>query len=70
LIHQTAKVMERIKRQAQFLEKGDVLATGEVVTHAPSRGLRTPSGKVDLGINGYLKTWNSRTEIVIKGVAA
>ncbi len=51
--------------QAQYLKKGDVLATGEVVSHSPSSGLNTPSGKIDLGINGFRRTWNKRTEITI-----
>jgi len=51
--------------QAQYLKKGDVLASGGVVTSAPSSGLNTPSGKIDLGINGFRRTWNKRTEITI-----
>lgn len=58
--------METKKIQANQLSIGDVLMTGEVVTHAPSRGLKTPSGKVDLGINGFKKTWNSRTIIAVR----
>jgi len=57
--------MTRKEVQAQFLSKGQKLATGEIVTHAPSRGLNTPSGKVDLGINGFRKTWNARTLITV-----
>jgi len=56
----------RIKKEAQYLSAGDILQTGEVVTHAPYRGLKTPAGKVDLGINGFKRTWNARTIIVIK----
>ncbi len=57
---------ERILVQAQNLKIGDVLAHGGgVVTHRPSAGIKTPSGKIDLGINGYLKTWNKRTLIAI-----
>jgi hypothetical protein len=55
----------RIVKQAQYLSKGDQLASGGVVTHGPSYGIKTPSGKVELGINGYLKVWNKRTEIAI-----
>lgn len=58
--------METKKVEARYLSVGDVLATGEVVTHAPYRGLKTPSGKVDLGVNGFKKTWNARTIIAVK----
>lgn len=57
--------MKRIEVQAQFLSVGQKLATGEIVTHRPQRGLKTPSGKVELGINGYLKVWNARTSITV-----
>lgn len=57
--------MKRIEVQAQFLKVGQTLATGDVVTHSPSRGISTPSGKVDLGINGFRKTWNARTSITV-----
>lgn len=56
----TRKIVE-----AQYLSKGDVLATGEVVTHAPYIESRTPSGKTHLGINGYRKTWNKKTLIAV-----
>lgn len=52
--------------QAQYLRKGDKLAhTNGVVTHTPHVGIKTPSGKVELGVNGYLKTWGKRTEIAV-----
>lgn len=51
--------------EAQYLKKGMVLASGGTVTHSPSKGIKTPSGKVDLGINGFLKTWNAKTVITI-----
>lgn len=53
--------------QAQYLKVGDRLANiaNAVVTHAPTSGISTPSGKVDLGVNGFRKTWNKRTEIAI-----
>lgn len=51
--------------EAQFLSKGDKLASGGVVTHSPSAGIKTPSGKVELGINGYLKVWNKKTLIAV-----
>lgn len=57
--------MNRKQVEAQYLSKGDVLATGEVVTHAPSSGLKTPSGKVDLGVDGFRRTWNKRTKIAV-----
>lgn len=53
--------------QAQYLKKGDILANipNAVVTHSPSVGIKTPRGKVELGVNGYLKVWNKTTEIAI-----
>ncbi len=51
--------------EAQYLKKGDKLASGGVVTHAPTSGLNTPSGKVDIGIDGFKRTWNKTTLIAI-----
>jgi hypothetical protein len=51
--------------EAQYLSIGDKLQSGGVVTHAPSVGIKTPSGKVELGVNGFLKVWNKRTLITI-----
>lgn len=58
--------MTRKLVEAQYLKIGDKLQSGGVVTHNPSTGIKTPSGKVDLGVNGYLKTWNKRTLIAIE----
>jgi len=52
--------------EAQFLKVGDKLSSGGVVTSRPSAGIDTPRGKVDLGVNGYRKTWNKRTLISIE----
>lgn len=57
--------IKRIKKQAQDLKVGDKLASGGVVTHAPSVGLKTPSGKVELGIDNRAVVWNKRTEVTI-----
>lgn len=57
---QTRKYIE-----AQFLSKDMVLGTGEVITHAPYVDSKTPSGKVNLGVNGYRKTWNKKTLIAV-----
>jgi hypothetical protein len=51
--------------EAQYLSIGDKLQSGGVVTHRPSVGIKTPRGKVDLGIDGFRKTWNKTTEIAI-----
>lgn len=51
--------------EAQYLSKGAVLRTGEVVTHAPYADSKTPSGKINLGVNGYRKTWNKKTLIAV-----
>ena len=58
--------MTRRLVEAQDLKVGDKLCSGGTVTSRPSRGIKTPSGKVDLGVNGYLKTWNKRTVIAIE----
>jgi hypothetical protein len=50
--------------EAQYLSVGDKLSIG-TVTHAPSVGINTPRGKVELGVNGYLKTWNKTTKITV-----
>lgn len=57
--------MTRIVKEAQYLSVGDKLASGGVVTHAPSVGLKTPSGKVELGVDNRVKVWNKRTGIAI-----
>lgn len=51
--------------EAQYLSIGDKLQSGGTVTHRPSVGIKTPRGKVELGVNGYLKTWCKNTVIVI-----
>ena len=57
--------MNRKIVQAQYLSIGDKLASGGTVTHRPSVGIKTPPGKVDLGLDGFRKTWNKTTEIAI-----
>lgn len=57
--------MTRKNVEAQYLSVGDKLASGGVITHAPSYGIKTPSGKCELGLNGFLKTWNKKTLITI-----
>jgi hypothetical protein len=57
--------MNRKHIEAQYLTKGDKLASGGTVTHSPSRGIKTPSGKIELGINGFLKVWNKKTLITV-----
>jgi len=55
--------MELLKKvEAQYLSKGDYIATG-IVTHAPYADTKTPPRKINLGVNGYLKTWNKKTII-------
>lgn len=60
-----------MKKQAQYLSVGDVTSAGEKVVVAPSAGISTPSGKVDLVVETSTgkrlsKTWNKRTEIGLK----
>lgn len=57
--------MNRKIVEAQYLSVGDKLASGGTVTHRPSVGIKTPPGKVELGVNGYLKTWNKKTLIAV-----
>jgi hypothetical protein len=52
-------------KQAQYLSIGDKLQSGGTVTHRPSVGIKTPRGKVELGVDGKLKVWNKTTEIAI-----
>jgi len=57
------------KVQAQHLKVGDRIPGRygvRVVTHEPSNGLKTPSGKVELGLDGYKATWGARTEIAVE----
>lgn len=56
--------------KAQDLQIGDRVPSARngsrTVTHRPSRGVKTPSGKVDLGLDGYKVTWGARTEITVE----
>lgn len=61
----TTQAFTRKSVEAQYLKVGDKLCSGGTVTHAPSAGLRTPTGKVDIGIDGFRRTWNKRTEIAV-----
>jgi hypothetical protein len=54
------------KVQVQQLKQGDVLQSGQIVTASPVAGLNTPRGKMELGIDGFLKVWGKYTIIVIK----
>lgn len=48
------------------LRVGDwLVGSGRLVTHAPSRGARTPSGKLDVGIDGFARTWGASTTMRI-----
>lgn len=52
------------------LKKGNKLTSGALVITAPSAGINTPSGKVDIEIeypNGQTKfqTWNKKTIVSI-----
>lgn len=61
-----------MKKQVRYLSVGDVLTpTMNKVVVAPSAGIKTPSGKVDLVVETpkgerYLKTWGKYTEVSIK----
>lgn len=57
--------MNRQVVEAQNLKVGQKLCSGGLVTHAPSRGIKTPTGKIDIGIDGYLKTWSKKTGVAI-----
>jgi hypothetical protein len=55
--------------QAQNLQVGDKVSGtrgDRIVTHRPSAGVKTPRGKVDLGLDGFRVTWGKTTEITIE----
>jgi len=54
------------KKQVRDLQVGDQLQSGGVVTHAPIAGLKTPSGKVEFGLDGKLKIWNKYNTVALK----
>lgn len=64
----------RIGIEARDLQVGDRLASGQIVKERPSRGLKTPTGKVDIVLEGrrgeYVATWGARTEIGVDRPAA
>lgn len=60
---------EAFKVQSQALQKGDVMRDGSVI-HSVSRGVRTPSGKVEVTHEHPKRgrrtsVWGSRTEISV-----
>lgn len=56
----------KFKIPVRLLMVGDVLQpTGRVVTHAPSKGLFTPKGKVDLGLDGKAAQFGGNTLVSI-----
>lgn len=64
-------IIKTTKKLAKDLKVGDVTTVGETVVVAPSAGIKTPSGKIDLVVqypNGkrVSKTWNKNTEIAIR----
>ena len=59
--------MSRLSLPARSLRVGDyLLGSRRTVTHAPSAGVGTPSGKVELGVDGYKAVWNARTVIQVE----
>jgi hypothetical protein len=61
-----------IKKEVRYLKKGDVLSgNGAEVISDPTAGLRTPTGKMEIGIkypNGVQKiqTWGKYTVVGVK----
>lgn len=52
--------------RADQLQVGDkLIATNRTVTHAPSAGVKTPTGKVDLGLDGRPNQFWKHTMIII-----
>lgn len=57
----------KLKLPARSLRVGDYLiASHRTITHAPSAGVGTPSGKVELGVDGFKAAWNARTVIQVE----
>lgn len=61
-----------MKKQVQYLRKGDKISSGAIVTSDPWIDTTTPSGKMFINIkypkdpeNGYTRTWGKYTEIGI-----
>lgn len=60
-----------VRVQAQALRVGDwLVGSGRLVTEAPSAGISTPTGKIDVGIDGYRRTWGKYTQIVVRRSSA
>lgn len=60
-----------MKKQVKFLSLGDVLSGGATIVAGPTRGLRTPAGKVEIGVqypngNVKLQEWNASTVVTLK----
>ena len=72
LLSRMLKNMSLQKKEVRFLSVGDVLTgSGAKVISAPVAGLKTPSGKVEIGIeypNGIKKTqiWGKYTVVGVK----
>lgn len=63
--------MKTKKIKVIYLKKGDKLSSGAMVVTAPTSGISTPSGKVDIEIeypNGKTKwqIWGKNTEVSIQ----
>lgn len=57
--------------KVKYLKAGDVLSSGAKITSAPVAGLKTPAGKVEVGVeypNGNKKTqlWGKETTVRLK----
>jgi len=72
-VSESIKEAASITKLAKDLKVGDITSVGEKVVVAPSAGIKTPSGKIDLVVeypNGkrVSKTWNKNTKIAVKSV--
>lgn len=66
----------KIKVQAQHLQPGDIIGSGEKVISNPQAGVRTPKGKVEVLLETYrvdgskmftrLATWGKYTMINVE----
>lgn len=55
----------KLKVQAQHLQPGDVVGSGESVKHV-SAGTRTPKGKVDVQLSTRFTQWGKYTLINVE----
>ncbi|MGV8847613.1 hypothetical protein [Tessaracoccus sp.] len=65
-----ATQLDSVRKPVKYMQVGDRLSSGAIIVTKPSRGIRTPAGKHEIGVkysNGTTRraTWGSNTLITV-----